>query len=310
MAFFALLALTNQLFFLLVQLGVCKTLNRTVLLFLIVLVIRIDLDVAEVGLTTRAVSLSCLGRLVRILNGLLFRRLLRCNSSVAAQPQIQATFAFLFYKRLPLIFLARLRLIFLLLFTCLFVRVLVGDVRDVSCPRRRTSTCTLFALLSTRGQTKISVSCCLLRIRVSDCSCMTDRGGWVALGPVSNQGRSFLNSQLFLFLLPLLLDFFEFSQSLFFLHNHEVLKETVGEVLPHLFKRSWSELVVVVFLVKVTVKACLKSETVHDVEFAPHHDASCLQLRLLEAEPTGVVPELLGLFCEKLGDDSHLEILF
>ena len=98
-----------------------------------------------------------------------------------------------------------------------------------------------------------------------------------------------LHSQLFLFLLFLLGYLFELAPSLFLLHDHEVLKETVAEMLAHLFVLGHCELVVgrrVTISSEETVETGLKCETVHDVELAPHDDSRSLELALLQAELT------------------------
>ena len=57
-------------------------------------------------------------------------------------------------------------------------------------------------------------------------------------------------------------------------------------MLAHLLKRGTCKLVVSVHGVEVSVKAGLKSETVHYIELTPHDDTSSLQLGLFEAEAT------------------------
>ena len=81
-------------------------------------------------------------------------------------------------------------------------------------------------------------------------------------------------------------------------------------MLAHLLVLSHRELIVCVHPVEVAVKTCLKCETVHDVELAPHHDSSSFEFGLLQAKPARVISEFLGLFSEQLRYDAHSQVLF
>lgn len=87
-----------------------------------------------------------------------------------------------------------------------------------------------------------------------------------------------LDCQLLLFLLLFLGYLFQLTSSLLFFHNHEVLEETVAQMFTHLLIRRLSELIIGVCVIEVPVEASFKSETVHDVIFAPHDDTCCFQL--------------------------------
>ena len=87
-----------------------------------------------------------------------------------------------------------------------------------------------------------------------------------------------LHCQLLLFLLLFLGDLFQFTSSLLLFHDHEVLEETVAQMFTHFLIRRLSELIIGVFVIEVPVEASFKSETVHDVVFAPHDDTCGLQL--------------------------------
>ena len=139
---------------------------------------------------------------------------------------------------------------------------------------------------------------------------VTKRRCWIALITVTTQGGRPLHRKLLLLLLSLFLDFFQLAASFLFLHDHEVLEETVGEVLAHLFEGARSELVVVILLVEVPVETGFKRETVHNIELSPHDDAGSLKFRLLQAEATRMIPELGGLLGKQFRDDPHLQILF
>jgi CRP-like cAMP-binding protein len=109
---------------------------------------------------------------------------------------------------------------------------------------------------------------------------------WLSMSLFFDQLGSTLHRKLILLLLFLLSNFLELAAPLFLLDDHEVFKKTVGQVLAHLLILLSREFEVIVHSVEVTVKTGLKSETVHNVELAPHHDSSCLQLRLFQTELT------------------------
>lgn len=80
-------------------------------------------------------------------------------------------------------------------------------------------------------------------------------------------------------------------------------------MLSHLLISRLFELKVVVFLVKMTMKARFKGKAVENVELLPHNDTCGLQLRFLVTEAARVVAEHLRFFREQFRNYSHFEVL-
>ena len=80
-------------------------------------------------------------------------------------------------------------------------------------------------------------------------------------------------------------------------------------MLAHLLIRRLRELIIVILVVKVPVKARLEREAIHDAKLAPQDDTSGFEFGLLKAETARVVAELAGLLRDQLGNDAHPEVL-
>ena len=117
-----------------------------------------------------------------------------------------------------------------------------------------------------------------------------------------------LHRQLLLLPLLLLCYLLKFPSPLLLFHDHEVLEQAVTQMLAHLLIRRLRELVIVILVIEMPMKACFERKAIHYAELAPENDPGSLEFGLLEAKAARVVAELGGFLGDKLGDDAHLEV--